>query len=393
MQGHHRVGGRWGRSAVTALAVGVLGIVAAVPAAADRAEGSFQQTNLVSDIAGMAKFTDADLKNPWGLSSAPTSPIWVADNNKGVTTLYLGDGVKVALGTPPNQIDNVQIPAPPPPGQPGGAPTGTVFNGTSDFVVSRGKNSGPARFLFATEDGTIVGWNPGVNFASGVIAVDNSTAVYAPSVVGAVYKGLAMASDDGKNYLYAANFRSGKVDVFNGAFQQQSWEHAFTDRHIPAGYAPFGIQTLNGLVYVTYAVQNVAKHDDVSGAGNGFVDVFTPGGELERRLIRHGALDSPWGLAIAPAGWGEFAGDLLVGNFGDGRINAYSLQSGRLRGSLTDSQGQAISIDGLWGLRFGNGSAGASTNALYFAAGIKGEADGLFGTLTPNSEEQGSGGE
>ena len=371
-------------SAVSVSAAAVLAIVTSFPALAGQEEGSFVQTNLVSDLTDQgAAVIDPNLKNPWGLSASPTSPVWVSDNNAGVSTLYRGDGMKVPLVV-------TILPAGGSPEGTSGTPTGTVFNGTADFVVSKGANKGPSIFLFATEDGTIQGWNPGVGGVTATIGADNGQG---GAATGAVYKGLALASANGKNFLYASNFRSGKVDVFDAKFQQQTWAGAFVDRHIPAGYAPFGIQNLNGLLYVTYAVQNADRHDDVKGPGHGFVDVFTPSGELERRLIRHGALDSPWGLAIAPATWGDLSGVLLVGNFGDGRINAYNAKTGRFRGDLADSEGRPIAIDGLWGLRFGNGGGGtpdglhkASPNALYFAGGINGEQDGLFGTITPSPE-------
>ena len=385
MRGHQRAGRRLVGSAITVSAVVVLAMVMSVPALAGQEEGSFVQTNLVSDISGQnAAVIDPTLKNPWGLSASPSSPVWVSDNNAGATTLYLGNGTKVILPFGGKQTPFVAIqPSAGSPDGTMGSPTGTVFGGTTDFAVSQGGKSGGSFFLFATEDGTIQGWNPGVNVASAIIGADNGQG---GAATGAVYKGLALASVNGKNYLYASNFRSGQVDVFDSQFKQQTWAGAFVDHHIPAGYAPFNIQNLNGLLYVTYAVQNAAKHDDEKGPGRGFVDVFTPGGHLQKRLIRHGALNSPWGLAIAPATWGDLAGDLLVGNFGDGRIDAYNAHNGHFRGALADGEGRPISIEGLWGLRFGNGGAGASLNALYFAAGINGEQDGLLGTITPSPD-------
>ena len=381
MRGYRSASGRLVGSAVAVSVVVVLAMLASVPALAGQEEGSFVQTNLVSDVPGMAKLHDPNLVNPWGLSASPSSPIWVSDNNAGVSTLYRGDGAILPL------VVTIQPAA----GSAAGAlgsPTGTVFSGSGDFAVSQGGKSGPSIFLFATEDGTIQGWNPGVGGTSATIGADKGQG---GAATGAVYKGLALASVSSKNYLYAANFRSGKVDVFDTHFQLQTWAGAFVDHHIPLGYAPFNVQNLNGLLYVTYAVQNAAKHDDVSGAGHGFVNVFTPSGALKRRLIKHGALDSPWGLAIAPASWGDLAGDLLVGNFGDGRINAYNTSNGHFRGDLADSEGRPIAIEGLWGIRFGNGGGGplheASPNALYFAAGIGGEQHGLFGTITPSPEE------
>ena len=260
----------------------------------------------------------------------------------------------------------------------GGTPTGIVSNGTSDFVVSQGGKSGASAFIFATEDGTIAGWNPGVD-PNAVLAVDNSGS-------GAVYKGLAMGSSGGKNYIYATNFNSGKVDVFDTNFAPHTFsEHQFTDHHLPAGFAPFGIQNINGMIFVTYAKQDAAKHDDVPGRGLGFVDVFSTSGDLMGRVASRGPLNAPWGLAVAPSTFGHFAGDLLVGSFGDGRINAYKMtQHGEFEfdGQLKGTNGHTIVIDGLWGLAVGNGAAAGPTSTLFFTAGLNGEKDGLFGTLT-----------
>ena len=333
--------------------------------------GSYHQTNLVSDIPGVAPRTDANLKNPWGLSSSATSFIWVSDNNAGVTELFNGAG---ASPRPP-----VAIPGPG--NVPGGTPTGTVFNPTNDFVVHKGSAGGKSLFLFDTEDGTVLGWNPTVDANNAIIAVDNSQSVDSAGDVGAVYKGLTNGSVGSANYLYAANFRFGTVDVFNGGFVQQHWDGAFTDPGVPAGFAPFGIQNIGGLIYVTYAKQNAEKHDDVRGPGNGVVDVYTTAGALVRRLASGGTLNSPWGLALAPVGFGNFAGDVLVGNFGDGLINGFRVD-GRFRGQLKSETNAPIQNDGLWGLRFGNGGNGGQTNELFFSAGLNDEADGLFGKIT-----------
>jgi uncharacterized protein (TIGR03118 family) len=352
-------------SLATGLSVALPGVVAN---AGDRSEGAFRQTNLISDIKGMAAHFDPNLVNPWGISAGPT-PMWVSDNNAGVTTIYNGAGNTVR---PP-----VNIPKPDPanPGKtvPGGAPTGTVFGGTAAFNGDL--------FLFATEDGTIVGWKPS-DGNQARIEVDRSTLG-----AGAVYKGLAIGNNGAGNHLYATNFRFGTVEVFDRNFKLVSLGGSFTDRRIPAGFAPFNVHNLGGLLYVTYAKQKPDKHDDLSGPGNGFVDVYDLNGHLLRRLIRRGALNSPWGLAIAPENFGPFGGDLLVGNFGDGRINAYSPENGHLRGTLQSDTGSPISISGLWGLRFGNGVAGASPNTLYFAAGIVAETHGLFGSITSVGED------
>lgn len=364
-----------------ALTVGVGIALPWVGAQAGIARGAYRQTNLVSDIQGLAKFTDAHLKNPWGLSSSSSSPIWVSDNNAGVTTLYRGDGTAVTKANGEQLAPTIPAPG----GGPGGSPTGTVFNPTNEFVVTKNKMSGKAFFLFATEDGVIAGWNPTVDIDNAVLAVDNSAATDSTGDVGAVYKGLAIGSVGSANFLYAANFRFGRIDVFNGQFKPATLPGSFSDPSIPAGFAPFGIQNINGQLVVTYAKQNAAKHDDVKGAGNGFVDVYSTSGGLLRRFATQGTLNSPWGLALAPASFGNFHGDLLIGNFGDGRINAYTA-GGVFRGQLKSETKAPIQIDGLWGLRFGNGGAGGSVNTLFFAAGINDEADGLFGTIDVASD-------
>jgi uncharacterized protein (TIGR03118 family) len=349
-------------------------VVQAAPAQAGTFRGSFHQTNLVSDLPGMAQLRDPDLVNPWGLSSSPTSPIWVSDNNAAVSTLYNGAGQKVPL--------TVHIPAPgDPQGGPfTGTPTGTVFNPTTDFKVSNATTSARSLFLFGTEDGTILGWNPGVGGNVATIAVDHSATVDTAGDVGAVYKGLTNGSVGSANFLYAANFRFGTVDVFDGNFAQVVKAGAFTDSSIPSGFAPFGIQNIGGLIYVTYAKQDQFKHDDMNGPGNGFVDVYTTSGALVRRLASHGTLNSPWGLALAPSTFGNFHDAILVGNFGDGFISGF-LPDGTFRGQLKSETNAPIQNDGLWGLRFGNGGAGGDPNKLFFSAGIFDESHGLFGTI------------
>jgi uncharacterized protein (TIGR03118 family) len=335
------------------------------------AQGFYQQTNLVSDIAGVAKFTDAHLVNPWGLVHGPSTPWWVSDNGTGVSTLYDGHGKAIPL----------VVTIPPPAGSPAGttaAPTGVVFNGGSGFVVSENGKSGPSLFIFATEDGTIAGWNPNVDLNKAVLAVDHSKVG-----AGAVYKGLAINTSG--TLIYATNFRFGTVDVFDANFHQVSLAGSFTDPNLPQGYAPFGIQNIGGNLYVTYAKQNAQKHDDVAGPGHGFVDVYDANGNLIHRLISRGRLNSPWGLALAPANFGKFSNALLVGNFGDGRINAFDPNTGASLGSLKNSRGVAIQIDGLWALAFGNGNAAGQTNELFFTAGIGGEAHGLFGKIQSQS--------
>jgi uncharacterized protein (TIGR03118 family) len=362
--------------------------------------GTVLQTNLVSDLPGVAAQLDPNLVNPWGISESSGSPFWVSDNNAGVSTLYN------STGTPQSLV--VSIPTPVDALGAAGTPTGTVFNidggKTGGFQISGLSKTGTpatasAVFLFATEDGTIVGWNPGVNptgFATakagtyGTLAVDNSgnnfTEPDPNKETGAVYKGLAIATDaNGRTLLYAANFRSGQIDVFDTNFKPVTTlgAGAFTDPKLPKGYAPFDVQTLGNQIYVTYAKQDAAKHDDVSGPGNGFVDVYNLDGSGEQRLISRGSLDSPWGLAIAPASFGSLAGSLLVGNFGNGHINAFDPSNGTFLGGLTDPDGEPIAIDGLWGLHVGNGGNGGDANTVYFTAGLFGETHGLFGSLAP----------
>jgi uncharacterized protein (TIGR03118 family) len=250
-----------------------------------------------------------------------------------------------------------------------------VVNGTSDFVVSQGNASAPALFIFATEDGTISGWSQSVNTSEAVLVVDDSAAE-------AIYKGLAIGSDAGSSRLYTTDFHGGTVDVYDGSFAEIESSGAFTDPGIPAGFAPFGIQNVNGKIYVTYAKQDENKEDDVPGAGNGYVDVFGTDGTLVRRFASQGHLNSPWGVVQAPASFGQFGGAILVGDFGDGRINAFDAVTAAFLGQLNRPGGGAVVIPGLWGLAFGNGASAGSADTLYFTAGPNHEEDGLFGMLT-----------
>jgi uncharacterized protein (TIGR03118 family) len=338
---------------------------------------SYVQANLVSDIPGLAAHTDANLKNPWGTSVGPGSPIWVSDNHAGVATLYDG------AGNPEPRV--VAIPAPPSAGNGAvGAPTGQAFNTfdstSSNFVISKDGHSGPAFFLFATEDGTIAGWNPNVDAAHAIIAVDRSNATDSVGDVGTLYKGLALVTTPAGKFLYASNFRFGTVDVFDSHF---NLVNSFTDPTVPAGFAPFGIHNIGGKLFVTFAKQGPGKEDDAARPGNGFVDVFASNGDLLQRLVSGGKLDSPWAVTVAPTTFGAFGGDILVGNFGDGRINAYDPTTGEFRGELSRPGGGPIVIDGLWGLRFAPATS-AGPNRLFFTAGLNDEAYGLFGTIVPN---------
>jgi uncharacterized protein (TIGR03118 family) len=360
----------------------LLAVLIFVPLSAHAAsKGLYQQINLVSDLPNVADFQDANLVNAWGLTRGPTTPWWVADNGAGVSTLYQGNGSAVALV--------VTIP-PPLGGTPPAAPTGTVFNtfnmtDPTAFVVSANGKTGASRFLFATEDGTIAGWTPAVDGTNAILAVDRSSE-------GAVYKGLTLAQVGDAPFLYATNFKGGTVEMFDADFQAAG---SFTDPMLVSNcpfpgqcYAPFGIQNLGDQLYVTFALQDADKEDDVGGPARGFVDVFDTSGHLLRRFAQHGHLNSPWGLALAPSDFGAFSGDVLVGNFGDGRITAFDPQSGIFRGQLWERNGHPIIIDGLWALAFGNDTANnGAHNELFFTAGPNDEANGLFGKIVLNPSD------
>ena len=347
---------------------------------------AYQQTNLVSDLPGLAPTTDPNLQNPWGISQTPDGEFRVADNHAGVATLYSASG----------QVLSAPITIPTPPGvSPPAAPNGNVFNTTSDFVISEGHKSAPATVIFSTEDGTIVGFNPKVDKTEGVIAADLSS-------TGAVFKTLTAGSVNGANYLYASDFHNGTVDVFDSSFQLHTFSsNQFADPSIPAGFAPFGLKNVNGTLFVTYAKQDAARHDDVAGVGNGFIDEYTLSGQLITRFATQGLLNSPHGIAVAPDSFGQFSNALLVGNFGDSKVNAFDLKTGAFLGQLTVAQGQPLILNGgvqegdtkgLWGLTFGNGNDGAATNSLFFAAGINAENAGLFGKVTVANEDSGHNG-
>jgi uncharacterized protein (TIGR03118 family) len=353
---------------MAALSTGLM--LAQQAVSAHGADGFYQQTNLVSDQPGVARVTDSNLVNSWGIVHGPTTPFWIADNGTGVSTLYNGAGDPFPVGSP------LVVTIPPPHGSPAGttsAPTGIVFNSTAGFVVSKDKVSGAALFIFATEDGTISGWNRNVDPTNAILEVDKSP--------GAVYKGLAMGSTDAGTFLYATNFRAGTIDVFNDQFHQVSLAGSFHDPTLPRGYAPFGIANINGHIIITYAKQDAARHDDVAGQGHGFVDIYDTSGQLLQRLVTHGQLNSPWGLALAPDNFGRFSNDLLIGNFGNGRINAFDPETGGFRGQLRDAKNRPITIDGLWGLEFGNDVNAGPSTTLFFTAGPDHESHGLFGSL------------
>jgi len=332
------------------LALLILGLVATFSRAQ---QSGYSQTNLVADTAGIAAHTDPQLSNPWGIASFPGQPFWIANNNGGTSTLYDASGNKNSLV--------VQIPVAAVNPCSVGCPTGTVAN-------SQGVYFGGAQFIFDTEDGILASWSQGV---TAVKVVDNSAA-------GAVYKGLALLSNGGANFLLAANFRSGKVDVFDFAFNPASLAGSFSDPNLPAGFAPHGIQIINNQIFVAYAMQDGPKHDPVIGAGNGLVDIFDMNGNFVRRFASGGMLNAPWGVALSPANFGQFSNAMLVGNFGDGTINAFDV-NGNFLGQLSDTGGHALVNPGLWSLVFGQTSSDAQT--LYLTAGGADQTHGLFATL------------
>ncbi len=332
----------------------------------------YQQTDLTANSTSVSATAtiDANLVNAWGLSRASGSPWWVSDNGMGLSTLYDGTGAIVPLV--------VTIP-PPMGGAPPSAPTGTVFNFTKLFAVKPGK---PAVFLFVTEDGTIAGWNPGVDPTNAVIKVDNSKQ-------GAIYKGCAIAKEHSMVRFYATNFATGRVEMYNGQFQPVAMAGAFRDAKLPANYAPFGIQNVGGNIVVTFAHRRPGSKDEDHGAGLGYVDVFDFDGKLLLRLQHGGFLNAPWGIALAPSDFGTFSHRLLIGNFGNGKIHAFNLVSGMVEGILLNADSSPLAIDGLWALSFGgDGARNGLATELFFTAGPNDESNGLYGKITPAAAEQ-----
>jgi uncharacterized protein (TIGR03118 family) len=329
----------------------------------------YVSTHLVSNVNAASNpysssNVDPRLVNAWGIAFNPQGFVWVADNGTSTSTLYDGNGVAQSLV--------VAIP----PGNAGSAsPTGIVFNGSSGFQVTQGGLTGTSAFVFVGEAGTVSGWSPAVNMTNAILIVDGAGQ-------GKVYKGLAIATVAGAPQLYAADFHNGVVDVFDANFAPVVRAGAFSDSNLPAGYAPFGVQAIGNQIFVSYAMQDASAHDDVAGAGLGAVDVFDTAGNLVKRLIAPGGkLNAPWGMAMAPANFGTFSNDLLVGNFGDGKINAYDPVTGAFLGTLTDPTGTVIAIDGLWGIAFGNGINAQPTNTLFYAAGPADEKNGVYGRI------------
>ena len=349
------------RNTTAAWAAAVTLLAAALPAQAQ----SFQVVNLVTDnqAAHPAQITDAGLVNAWGISNSATSPFWVSSNGAGTSTVYT---VNPATQLTAKSAITVTIP-------PGGGPvTGQVFNSGAGSGAFNADN-----FLFVSEDGTIAGWR-------GALGTTAETLVSGSAANN--YKGSAFATIAGSSYLYAANFRAGSIDVVKGSAGAVALTGNFLDPSLPSGYAPFNVQNLGGTLYVAYAKQDATGSDEVAGAGLGFVDSYTLQGQLIGRVATQGTLNAPWGLAIAPSSFGALAGSLLVGNFGDGRINAYNLATNAFLGQITDGSGAPLAIDGLWAIAPGNNGNAGSSSLLYFTAGPDGETHGLFGVLTPVPE-------
>ena len=343
------------RAALSVTAIALL----AMPAFAQ----TYQATILNSDIANISTNTDPNLGNPWGLVASSAGPWWVADNGTGLSTLYDGTGTTLSLVVTVPSWD----------GEGTGVPSGIAFNSTQDFQLS---SNNPATFLFVTEDGTIQGWNHNVNPTTAVIEVNNWET--------AVYKGMALASVNGANYLYAANFHAGTVEVYDGTFALHSFgSNAFVDPNIPQGFAPFNIALINGNLIVTYAKQDAAKHDDVAGPGNGYVDIYDTQGNLLSRLPHLVQMNSPWAIVLAPTGFGAFSNDLLIGNFGSGSIMVFNPAGTNFVGMMFDEAKLQMRINGLWGLEFGNGGSSGPANTLYYTAGTFDEAYGTFGMILP----------
>ena len=330
------------------------------------AGASFTVTNLVADSACAAN-VDPNLVNGWGIAFNPQGFVWVADNETSKSTLYDGNGVPQSLV--------VSIPA----GKAGEAkPTGIVFNGSNDFAVSQGGTSAPSHFIWAGQAGTLAAWSPTVN-PTGAITV------YDGAAEEKIYTGLALAQQGSANRLYAADFHNRRIDVFDSNFKLMTVPGGFVDPHLPAGYAPFGIQAIENRIYVGYAKQGANGEDEEAGAGLGLLDVFDTAGTLINRLVDPGGpLNAPWGIALAPAGFGPFSMALLVGNFGDGLIHAFEPHSGALRGTLRTAGGDPVQIDGLWGIAFGNGLNSQPTDTLFFAAGPGDEQHGVYGRIDPH---------
>jgi uncharacterized protein (TIGR03118 family) len=343
-----------GSAVALLVAAGTGGAAGATDAAPSHVPSSYQVHKQFADQPHVAAHVNPHLVNPWGLAQPPLGPVWVADNGTDVASLYTTN-VTIPL--------TVSIPQ--------GAPTGQVYNPTSGFRVTTSRGPKPALFIYSSEAGVISGWS----------AASGTSAALVTQVDGADFKGLAISTMGGPARVYAADFHNGTVDVWDSSWH--SVPASFTDPNVPAGFAPFGIQAVGDRILVSYAKQDGDRKDDVPGAGNGYLDLFDRNGMLLHRVVSRGPLNSPWGIDIAPAQFGRFSGALLVGNFGDGLIHAFSPTTGALLGTLRDARGHAVVLDGLWGLLNGNGIS-APRNAVIFSAGPDGESHGLLGFLTAN---------
>ena len=353
-------------AAVAAFAVGTSIALSAPKQCAD-------EHDLVSDQAAVADHQDALLLNAWGVAFVPGGYAWVANNHSATSTAYDGTGAKLATV--------ITIPGPAAGGA--GAPTGVVYNSTCDFLENGEGNPAPATLIFAGEDGVISSWNGAIDGNTAQRRADRSAA-------SAIYKGVAIANNGAANFVYATDFHNGAVDVFDKNFGLVTVPGGFADSTIPKGYAPFGIQNVGGVLYVTYAQQDANAEDDVPGKSKGYVNCFDANGFRLRRFAQRAHLNAPWGIAQAPSDFGDLGNRLLVGNFGDGTITAYDIASGHFEGQLRGTDGKTASIEGLWGIAFGNDAHDQPHQTLFFAAGPGDEANGLYGRLDAGDCPQGN---
>jgi len=338
----------------------------------------FADTALVSNMTGVVATTtgiDANLQNPWGIALAPGLPVWIADNNSNLSTLYSGTGAIETNEVTGSADAGISIPASAAGVQ--ANPTGQVYNGNGGFLIPTSKGQETALFIFDGEGGTLSAWAQDSG-ATAVTAYDDGVANGADH---AVYKGLATGTVNGASYLYATDLHNNKIDVFDTNFSKPSaMQGKFIDPDMPTGFVPFGIVAVTGKLYVTYAMQDSAKHDEVTGAGLGYVDIFDHSGNFVSRFASAGDLNAPWGIAVAPSGFGTLQGDLLIGNFGDGHINIFSPE-GTSMGSLSVSNGGTVAIPGMWSLVFGNGDPDKPVTTLFYTAGFADQTDGVFGSI------------
>ncbi len=353
---------------------------------------SFTDTALVVDkaeVVATAATIDGNLQNPWGIAIEPGFPFWIADNNSNLATLYSGTGATETQAITGSPDVGIAIPASAAGVQ--ANPTGQVYNGNGGFLVNTSKGPEPALFMYDGEGGTIAGWAKDSG-SSAVTAYDDGVA---NGTDHAVYKGLALGTVDGASYLYATDLHNNKVDVFDTNFTKPAaMQGKFLDPGLPSGFVPFGIAALDGQLYVSFAKQDSAQHDEITGAGFGYVDIFDFSGNFVSRFASAGVLNAPWGMAMAPSGFGSFGGDVLIGNFGDGTINVFAPNGTALAtavGPLMGSNGQALSFAGLWSLVFGNGDSDKPVTTLFYTAGFADQTDGVFGKITVGSSTTGGG--